>query len=140
VAPLAVGIVVLLPFLGALAPGLRTLELGDDAATALGVRVERTRAGMIVVGVLLTALATAAAGPIPFVALAAPQIARRLTRASGPGLVAAGAMGAVLVLASDLVGQRFGPGFAVPVGVVTGVLGGAYLVWLLATEWRHDRG
>jgi iron complex transport system permease protein len=38
------------------------------------------------------------------------------------------------------VGQRLGPGFSVPVGIVTGVLGGGYLIWLLATEWRHDRG
>ena len=60
-------------------------------------------------------------------ALAAPQIARRVTRASGPGLAAAGCMGAVLTLAADLVGQRLGPGFSVPVGIVTGVLGGGYL-------------
>ena len=91
-------------------------------------------------GVVLTAFATAAAGPVPFVALAAPQIARRVTRASGPGLAAAACMGAVLTLAADLVGQRLGPGFAVPVGLVSGVLGGCYLIWLLATEWRHDRG
>ena len=140
VVPLAIGMVALLPVIAALAPALRVLELGDDGATALGVPVERTRGGMIVAGVLLTGLATAAAGPLPFVALAAPQIARRLTRSSGPGLAAAGVMGAVLVLAADLVGQRFGPGFAIPVGIVTGVLGGGYLIWLLATEWRHDRG
>ena len=139
-APLALGMAVLLPLVAALAPALRTLELGDEAATALGVRVERTRAALVVAGVVLTAFATAAAGPVPFVALAAPQIARRVTRASGPGLAAAACMGAVLTLAADLVGQRLGPGFAVPVGLVSGVLGGCYLIWLLATEWRHDRG
>ncbi len=62
---------------------LAMLELGDDAASALGVSVERTRLALALVAVGLTALATAAAGPIGFVALAAPQIARRLTRALG---------------------------------------------------------
>ena len=63
-----------------------------------------------------------------------------MTRAAGPGLAAAGLMGAVLLLAADLVGQRLGPGFALPVGIVTGVVGGVYLVWLLATEWQGGRG
>ena len=49
-------------------------------------------------------------------------------------------MGAVLTLAADLAGQRLGPGFAIPVGIVSGVVGGVYLIWLLATEWQRDRG
>lgn len=138
VRPLAVALVVLVPLLVALSRPLRTLELGDDAAGALGVRLERARLGLLGCGVALTAVATSAAGPIFFVALAAPQIARRLTRASGPGVVAAALMGAALLLGADLIAQRLLPA-RMPVGIVTGVLGGVYLVGLLLREWRPSR-
>lgn len=139
VRPMAAVLVVLLPLVALLAPGMRMLELGDDAAAALGVRVERTRLALVVVGVALTAVAVASAGPIAFVALAAPQIARRLTRSTGPGIVAAMLTGSALLLASDLVAQRVFPGTELPVGVVTGVLGGVYLMWLLLHEWRRGQ-
>ena len=116
------------------------LELGDDAAAALGVRVERSRLALVGVAVLLTAVAVASAGPIAFVALAAPQVARRLTRATGPGLAAAGVMGATMLAASDLAGERIFPSTPLPVGIVTGGVGGVYLAWLLFTEWRAPRG
>lgn len=115
----------------------RLLELGDDTARALGVGVEWTRLLLIVAGVGLAAIATAACGPITFVALAAPQLARRLTRSTGPGLLPAAAMGALLLAASDLAVQRLFQPVPLPVGVATGVLGGGYLLWLLASEWRR---
>ena len=87
-----------------------------DAATALGVRPGRTRLGAMVIGVALVALVTAAAGPISFIALAAPQIAQRLTRSNTPmGLAPVMLTGAALVVVSDVVAQLV----AVPVGVVT---------------------
>jgi iron complex transport system permease protein len=89
----------------------------------------------VVLGVALTALVTAAAGPIAFVALAAPQIARRLVRGSGLLLVPSALVGAAVLLGSDVLAQRLG----YPVGVVTVSLGGAYLVWLLAVEFRGRR-
>ena len=84
------------------------LEMGDDAARALGVAVERVAARRWCSSAVgLTAVATASAGPIAFVALAAPQIARRLTRAAGPGLVCAGADGRRAAgRRSDLAAQR----------------------------------
>jgi iron-siderophore transport system permease protein len=136
VRPLAAAVAVLLPLLVLLSGHLRMIEMGDEAATALGVPVERSRLALILIGVATAAVATAAAGPIVFVALAAPQLARRLTRAVGPGLVAAGLMGAALLLASDLAVQRLFPSSQLPVGVATGVIGGVYLMWLLAREWR----
>lgn len=139
VVPLAIGLVVLVPVALALGRPLKMLELGDDAATALGVPVERTRLWLALVGVGLTALATAAAGPIAFVALAAPQIARRLTRSSGPGLIPSALMGAFLMQASDLAAQRLLAPKQLPVGVMTGAVGGLYLAWLLAHEWRARR-
>lgn len=139
VVPLAIGMAVLLPAAFALSRPLKMLELGDDAASALGVPVERTRLALALVAVGLTALATAAAGPVAFVALAAPQIARRLTRASGPGLLSSALMGALVMQASDLAAQRLLAPKQLPVGVMTGAIGGLYLAWLLAHEWRSRR-
>jgi iron complex transport system permease protein len=113
--------------------------MGDDMAGALGVRVERVRMLLMVAAVLLTATATAAAGPVGFVALTAPQLARRLTRSPGPNLVPSLCMGATLLVAADLASQRLFGADQLPVGVVTGVLGGVYLLWLLVTERRAGR-
>ncbi|MDT9702837.1 iron chelate uptake ABC transporter family permease subunit, partial [Streptomyces sp. P17] len=66
---------------------MRQLEMGDDAARASGVNINRTRASLMILGVALTAIVTAAAGPISFIALAAPQIARRVTRSAGVALI-----------------------------------------------------
>lgn len=115
------------------------MEMGDDAAQALGVSVGRARNGLLLLAVALTAVATSSAGPVLFVALASPQIARRLTRATGPGVGTAALTGAVLLLAADFAAQRVFPDEQLPVGVVTGVIGGGYLIWLLSNEWRGGR-
>lgn len=115
---------------------LAALPMGDDMASGLGIRVETTRLVATLAGVLLVALATAACGPISFVALAAPHLARRLSRSAGLSLVAAGLMGSVLVIVSDIIAQRIFAPTQLAVGVITGSLGGCYLVALLAMEWR----
>jgi iron-siderophore transport system permease protein len=130
--PIAVALVVIVPVALAYARPLALLEMGDDAAKALGIRVESARAIVIFAAVGLTAVGTASAGPIAFVALAAPQVARRLTRSAAPGLLAAGLMGALMLSASDVIAQRLLDA-DLPVGVVTGALGGVYLGWLLFT-------
>jgi hypothetical protein len=109
---------------------------GDDLAIGLGVDVERRRRELMIVGVALTAISVAVAGPIAFVALAAPQLARRISRASGIGMGNAALMGAALVAVSDIIAQRIFAPTQLPVGVVTGLLGGVYLVWLLGRQWR----
>ena len=126
----ALGVVLL-----ALSGGLRQLELGDDAARAHGMRVEVSRLSLLVVGVALIAVVTASAGPIAFVALAAPQIARRLTGSAGLPLAASALTGALLLLAADFVAQHLLP-TAVPVGMVTVVIGGLYLIGLLIGQAR----
>jgi iron complex transport system permease protein len=139
VRPLLGACAVLMPVLLVQARDLRITEMGDDAARALGVRVERVRLVTVLAAVLLTAAATAAAGPIAFVALTAPQLARRLTRTPGVSLIPSALMGAALLVLADLAAQRaFGAG-QVPVGVATGVLGGGYLLWLLIEERRAGR-
>jgi len=135
----AVALVVLLPVALAHSRRLDLLEMGDDTAHALGVPVERTRVLLVVVGTALPAVAVAVAGPIAFVALAAPQLVRRLTRANGPQLAASACMGALLLVSADLLAQHAVPGTTLPVGLATGTLGGVYLAWLLAHEWRSGR-
>ncbi|MFI1291141.1 FecCD family ABC transporter permease [Streptomyces sp. NPDC020792] len=139
VGPLAVLCAVVLPVVLASARALRMLEMGDDVSYALGVRVERVRLLLMGCAVLLVAAATAAAGPVSFVALTAPQLARRLTRSPGPNLVPSLCMGAALLVTADLTAQRAFGADQLPVGVVTGVLGGVYLLWLLVTERRAGR-
>jgi len=135
VGPLALAMAVLVPTLLVLSRRLTALQLGDDAAAALGVRPDRARLALLVVAVAMVAVATAAAGPIAFVAFLSGPIAHRLVRGTGSLLVPAALVGALLVLVGDFTGQhllvaRF------PVGVVTGVLGAPYLLWLLARTNR----
>ncbi|MFJ8165474.1 FecCD family ABC transporter permease [Streptomyces sp. NPDC096136] len=137
--PLLIACAVLFPLVLGQSRALRVIEMGDDAAYALGVPVERTRMLLMLAAVLLTTAAAAAAGPISFVALAAPQLARRLTRSPGSNLLTGALMGTVLLLASDLASQRAFGADQLPVGVVTGLVGGVYLLWLLVTERRAGR-
>lgn len=129
--PVLIGVIVALPIAMGKARALSLMEMGDDAAYQLGIRVERTRLIMMVVAVLLAAMATAAAGPIAFVALAAPQLVRRLTGQSGVPIIPAALMGAALTVAADLLSQNLPVRAMLPIGLTTGVLGGLYLLWLL---------
>jgi iron complex transport system permease protein len=106
--------------------------MGDDQASQLGVQPERVRQVAIFTAVVLTAAAVAAAGPIAFIALAAPQIAHRLTGAARVQVVSAALMGAALLLAADLLSVHLPVKIAMPVGLTTGLLGGIYLLWLLS--------
>ncbi|GAA4855276.1 FecCD family ABC transporter permease [Kitasatospora terrestris] len=138
--PLLIALAVLVPaVLIGCGPALRILEMGDDSASGLGLSPERLRLALLAAAVLLASLAAAAAGPVSFVALVAPQLARRLTRAPGPNLLAALCTGAALTVTADFAAQRIVPDHQLPVGVVTGVLGGGYLIRLLATERRAGR-
>ncbi|MFG1701568.1 FecCD family ABC transporter permease [Nonomuraea sp. M3C6] len=134
--PVALALAMLLPLCAAVARPMRMIEMGDDAAKAMGIRVEAVRAVAITAGVLLAGVATAAAGPVVFVALAAPQLARRLTRSPGVTLGASALMGAVLLTAADLAAQRLLAPTQLPVGVLTAAIGGTYLALLLRKD-RH---
>jgi len=136
VLPMTVCLTVLTLLLLTLGPQLPVLQIGDDAAGALGVRPEPARLAYLVIGVALVALCCAAAGPISFVALAAPQLARRLTAGPGVGLAPSAAMGAVLLLVSDVIAQQLFRGHELPVGAVTVSLGGLYLIYLLVSQAR----
>ena len=138
--PLLAALAVLVPvLLFGCGRALRALELGDDTAAALGVRMSRQRMWLLVTAVLLASCAAAAAGPVSFVALTAPQLARRLTRAPGPNLLPSLTTGAALLVSADWLAQRLIADNPLPVGVVTGVLGGGCLLWLLAAQRRAGR-
>jgi iron-siderophore transport system permease protein len=135
VAPLTIALAILLPPTVLCGRWLTMMELGDDAATALGVPTRRARIMLLLLAAGMAAVATAAAGPVIFLALAAPQIARRITGAAGPVVLTSALAGALLLAVSDLAAQRlFEP--QLPVGIATGAVGGVYLAWLLIRRWR----
>lgn len=133
---LAVATAFLAPVLLLASRALGVLELGDELAAGLGLRTERVRLLTLGAAVLLAATAAAQTGPVAFVALAAPHLARRLTRRTGPNLLPSLLLGAALLAWADYAGQHAIPGRELPVGVITGVLGGGYLVYLLARQRR----
>jgi iron complex transport system permease protein len=133
--PALVALVLLGPVLLMQTRELSALQLGDDTASALGIRIERARIVAILAAVGLIAFATAACGPIAFVSFLAGPIAARIVGPNGSLLLPAGLVGALLVLVADLVGQ-FALGTRYPVGVVTGVLGAPYLIYLIVRTNR----
>ena len=134
--PLAIGVVVLVPLVVFLARDLNALALGDGAATALGVRVDRVRLLLVLAAVALACVATATTGPIAFVAFLAGPIAARIVGPGSSVVLPAALTGAVLVLAADLLGQ-FAFDTKFPVGVITGILGAPYLLYLLIRTSRR---
>lgn len=135
VPPLAISLLVLLPAILLLTRRLTAMQLGDDSATALGVRVDRTRLLLVVVAVALAGVATATTGPIAFVAFLSGPIASRLVGGGRSLLIPAALVGGLLVLTADLLGQ-FAFDTSFPVGVVTGAIGAPYLLYLLIRSNR----
>lgn len=133
--PVALVLSILLPLTLFLQRPMRQLELGDDVARASGVDAGRMRGLMMLVGVALTALVTATAGPVSFIALCAPQIARRMTCSAGVALLPSALTGGFLLLAADWVAQHT-LGSQLPVGVMTVSIGGIYFLFLLLREGR----
>lgn len=129
---------VVTPLLLMLVRPLGAIRFGDQVASGLGVSVNAYRVAALFIGVLLVSLATATTGPIAFVALAAPHIAKTLARSGGVGFTSAALMGALMVLGSDLIGRFAVPGRIIQVGVVTGAIGGLYLIYLIYLERKKS--
>lgn len=128
---LLVLLVLALPLALGLQGELRALDLGEEVAAGVRVNLRRTRARAMAAGVVLAAVSVAPAGPIGFVALAAPQIARRPARTPCTGIVPAAAMGVLVMVVSELLGQRLLSPFQIPVGLITSAVGGVYLAWVV---------
>lgn len=128
--PLIIAVIIFAPIIVALGKRLDMLELGEQTAISLGVNTDKTRVILIITSVLILALATATTGPIAFIAFLSGPIAKRLVGAGFSSIIPAGLVGIILVLASDLVGQ-FAFAARYPVGVITGIIGAPYLIYLL---------
>ncbi|MGU3493340.1 FecCD family ABC transporter permease [Xanthobacteraceae bacterium A53D] len=124
-----------------LAPKLNILALGADRAMSLGISVGWTQAGCLAAVVLLAGAATAAAGPIAFVGLAAPHAARRLVGADERHvLLNAALIGAALLIGADALGRAAAAPAEVPAGVVTALVGAPVLILLARIRWRRVAG
>ncbi|MFE2757321.1 FecCD family ABC transporter permease [Actinosynnema sp. NPDC059335] len=139
VVPVGLALAVLVPAALVGARLLGALQFDDDTVRGLGVRLNGARSVMLLIAVALAAVATAAAGPVAFVALASPQIALRLAGTATPPLLGSAVVGGLLVVVSDLVARLAFGGFELPVGVVTAVLGAPYLMYLLVRSRREAR-
>lgn len=135
---LALALVVLVPILAALLTRLRILQLGDDTATSLGLAVPRTRIALVLVAVALTSLTVAVTGPLAFVAFLSGPLARII--AGRPSVPLAAGIGALIVLAADIIGQNAFGAVDLPAGVITGVLGAPFLLWLLTRSPSPGEG
>ena len=136
---IAVTLVLAFPVILWLSPRLQLMELGDELTTSLGGKASATRTQAILVSVVLAAMAVAVAGPIAFVALMSPHVARLLTRTSGPNLVGSALTGALLMVLADLAVQQLSIVEDLPVGIITAGFGGVFLGYLLLTEFRKGQ-
>jgi iron complex transport system permease protein len=131
-AMLALGLALLLPLSQKLSRVLDALVLGEDSARSLGLPLPALRMGLVVLLAAATGLAVSQAGLVAFVGLAAPHLVRRLAPGLHGHLLAASALaGGVLLLAADVVARTLTAPQELPVGLLTAVFGGAYLLWLL---------
>jgi len=111
---------------------LDTLALGETVAHSLGTRVGLTRTVVVLLVTMLAAVATAIAGPIAFVGLIVPHLARRLAGGSVPWLIGYSMLvGPILLVASDIIARLLLPTGEVPVAIVTAFLGGPMLIWVV---------
>ncbi|MCK8123880.1 iron chelate uptake ABC transporter family permease subunit [Pseudoalteromonas sp. 2CM39R] len=132
----ALPVMFILPILAYLQRAISTIEMGDMIASSLGINVINTRLISLLCAVLLVALATAAVGPIAFIALIAPQLALKLMSKSGFSLAGSALMGSALLLSADTLLQALSLDSHFPVGRMTAALGALYLLWLLAGPMR----
>ena len=121
----------------ALDRNVSTLQLGQEMAAGLGVRVSRVQFQVIIVGVLLLAVATATTGPISFVSFLSGPIAAVLVGRGASALIQSGLVGGCLVLGSDIVAQHL-PTTQVPVGIVTSIVGGPVLIAIMVLMTRRQ--
>ncbi|NDL58683.1 FecCD family ABC transporter permease [Phytoactinopolyspora mesophila] len=134
---MAVALVILLPLAAMLSRRLQVLEMGDEVAESLGARANLTRICTVIVAICCATAAVTVVGPVAFVALTAPQIGRRLTRATGPNIVVAALTGALILALADLIVQQGPLNTQLPVGILTAAVGGVYLGYLLIKEWKR---
>ncbi|MFC4144968.1 FecCD family ABC transporter permease [Micromonospora mangrovi] len=135
---IALTLAALLPVLAWAGWALNSTALDDDTARGVGLRPAARRVGLAATGVVAAASVTAQVGAVDFVALVAPQVARRLVRAERPPLLCAALLGALLLVLADLAGRRLFAPTQLPAGVLTAAIGGPYLMFLLLRARRRS--
>ncbi|MGW5861508.1 FecCD family ABC transporter permease [Streptomyces sp. NPDC055239] len=130
-------LLVVVPLTLLIARRLNMAEMGDELAEGLGSAPRTTRTIAVLLSIVLSAGAVSVAGPIAFISLTAPQIAKRVTRGTGPHLMLSALVGALLLVLADLCSQQLPLFEDLPVGIYTMAIGGIYLGYLLVHEWRH---
>ena len=110
---------------------MRVLELGDDAAATMGVRVERTRLIAFAAASLLAGSAASVAGLVGFIGLVVPHLVRLVLGTNRLVLPVSAFAGASVLLWSDLLARTVLAPSELPVGVITGLIGGPYFIYLL---------
>ncbi len=129
--PVAIGVILFIPLMSYYSRQLSVMEMGRETAIQLGVAVDRVTTATLFIAVALASLATAAAGPIAFVALAAPQLVARIVPNLGLSVLLSALMGALLLISADVFIRLLPLSASIPIGNVTGIIGGGYLMWLL---------
>ncbi|MGO2470560.1 MAG: FecCD family ABC transporter permease, partial [Microbacterium gubbeenense] len=121
-----------------LARVLDSAVLGEDAAKALGANPARVWATAGIAVVLLSGAATAAAGPIVFLGLAAPHLARLIVGVSHRWVLPYSALiGALLILVADTLGRVVSPSHEIGVGIMIAIIGGPFFVWIVRSRKIH---
>lgn len=117
------------------------LSLGEATAVSLGLPLPKLRAALVAVLALATGTAVAQTGLIAFVGLAAPHLVRSVTKTTHGRLIfLSSLMGGVLLMAADMLARGLMAPQELPVGVLTAVLGGGYLLWLMHRRTRASSG
>lgn len=129
--PIMITAALLIPFALSQSRKLSMIEMGDDLAQQLGISVEKSRLTLVATAVLLVAVAVGSVGPIAFIALASPQLVKRLTGSPSLSVIGSGMMGASLLVFADFITQALPVTINIPIGRMTGLIGGLYLIWLL---------
>ncbi|MER7668386.1 Fe(3+)-hydroxamate ABC transporter permease FhuB [Kitasatospora sp. NPDC096128] len=132
--PVLIGLAVLVPTALVLARRLAVLRFDDSVAASLGVDPGRVRLACLLLAVALAGLAVGVCGPVGFVALAAPVLAARLAGPTRVPVLGSALTGALLVVLADTLGRVLIGGVEIPVGIVTTVLGGPFLLWVLLSR------
>jgi len=131
---LGISLLFAVPAAMALNRALGTMRFSDNVARGLGVQITRVRGMTLALTVLLTGLAVAVVGPVGLIALAAPEMARYLTGHRGVPIIGAGLAGALLMVIADWAGRTWFAPTEIPVGIITALVGGPYLLWILIRQ------
>ncbi|MDT8896010.1 iron ABC transporter permease [Halomonas sp. I1] len=134
---LTLGLALGLPAALALSRSLRLMGFSESVARSLGTRLGRRRIQVLSTSVVLTALAVAVAGPVGMVGLIGPELARHLASPRSVPILASALAGALIMVLADLAGRLMLAPLEIPVGIVTAVVGGPWLLWILIRPRRH---